>query len=68
MAFRADEAARMGYERAVNYLISRLRDADESQRTRSKEAFDDIVDKYVQTSAFSARSNCKYPMPSTRIK
>lgn len=46
MAFRADEAARMGYERAVNYLISRMRDVDESQRARSKEALEDIVYKY----------------------
>lgn len=46
MAFRADEAARMGYERAVNYLISPLRDSDESQRTLSKEALEDIVYKY----------------------
>jgi hypothetical protein len=46
MAFRADETARIGYDRAVNYLISRIRDVDESQRALSKEALEDIVYKY----------------------
>lgn len=46
MAFRADEAAQIGYDRAVNYLIPRSRDVDESQRARSKEALAGIVDKY----------------------
>lgn len=43
MAFRADEAARIGYERAEDYLILRPQDADEHQRARSKEALRDIV-------------------------
>ncbi len=46
MAFRADEAAQTGYERAENYLVRRLRDADESQRSRSKEVFQEIVDRF----------------------
>lgn len=45
MAFRADEAARIGYEQVEAYLIPRPRDADESQRARSKEALLDIVDE-----------------------
>lgn len=45
MAFRADEAARIGYEEAVAYLVPRPRDADESVRARSKDALMDIVDE-----------------------
>lgn len=46
MAFRAGEAAQIGYERLENYLIPRPRDLDESLRARSKEALADIIDKY----------------------
>lgn len=45
MAFRADEAARVGYEQIEAYLVPRPRDADETQRARSKEALQDIVDE-----------------------
>lgn len=45
MAFRADEAARIGYEQVEAYLVARPRDADEVQRARSKEAIRDIVDQ-----------------------
>jgi hypothetical protein len=45
MAFRADEAARTGYEQVESYLVPRPRDADESQRARSKTALLDIVDE-----------------------
>ncbi|WP_280550188.1 hypothetical protein [Halomonas sp. 11-S5] len=45
MAFRADEAARIGYEEVEAYLVPRPRDADESVRARSKEALMDIVDE-----------------------
>lgn len=45
MAFRADEAARTGYEQVEAYLVPRPRDTDEFQRARSKEALLDIVDK-----------------------
>lgn len=45
MAFRADEAARAGYEEVEAYLVPRPRDADQSQRIRSKEVLEDIVDK-----------------------
>ncbi|MGB4065315.1 MAG: hypothetical protein WBK19_15935 [Azonexus sp.] len=45
MAFRADEAARVGYEQMEAYLVPRPRDADESQRARSKEALLDIIDE-----------------------
>jgi len=43
MAFRADEAARIGYEQVEAYLVPRPRDADEAERARSKEALLDIV-------------------------
>jgi hypothetical protein len=45
MAFRADEAARIGYEQVEAYLVPRPRDADETQRARSKEALWNIVDE-----------------------
>lgn len=45
MAFRADEAARGGYEEVERYLVPRPRDADESERERSKEALLDIIDE-----------------------
>jgi hypothetical protein len=45
MAFRADEAARVGYEYIEHYLIPRPRDADESQREQSKKALLDILDE-----------------------
>ncbi|MGX9559509.1 hypothetical protein [Pseudomonas sp. CFBP 5750] len=43
MAFRADEAARMGYEEVENYLVPRHRDADEAQWTKNKEALREIA-------------------------
>ena len=45
MAFRADEAAQAGYEEVEKYLVLRPRDADESERVRSKHALQDIVDE-----------------------
>lgn len=45
MAFRADEAARAGYEEVETYLVPRPRDADEFERARSKRALLDIVDE-----------------------
>ena len=45
MAFRADEAARLGYEQMESYLIPRVRDADELQRARSKEALQEICEE-----------------------
>lgn len=45
MAFRADEASRIGYERVESYLVPRARDVDEVQRTRSKEVLASIVNK-----------------------
>lgn len=44
MAFRADEAARQGYEDVEAYLIPRARDLDELQRSRSKEVLRGLVD------------------------
>lgn len=44
MAFRADEAARVGYEEVERHLIPRPRDADDPQRARSRETLLDIVD------------------------
>jgi hypothetical protein len=46
MAFRADEAAQTRYDEVTGYLVPRHRDADESQRARSKEALADIIDAY----------------------
>lgn len=45
MAFRAEEAAKAGYEEAESYLVGRLRDASPEVRARSKEALLDIVDE-----------------------
>lgn len=45
MAFRADEAARIGVEEVEAYLVPRARDADEAQRARSREALWDIIDE-----------------------
>ena len=45
MAFRADEAARVGYEEAEAYLVPRPRDADDEQRARSKNALIEIIDE-----------------------
>ena len=45
MAFRADEAARVGFEEVEAYLVPRPRESDESQRSRSKEALRDILDE-----------------------
>lgn len=45
MAFRADEAARVGFEEILSYLVPRPRDVEESERARSKEALIDILDE-----------------------
>lgn len=45
MAFRAEEAAKAGYEAAESYLIGRLLDASADERARSKEALLDIVEE-----------------------
>lgn len=45
MAFRAEDAAKAGYDAAESYLIGRLRDASAEVRARSKEALRDIVDE-----------------------
>lgn len=43
MAFRYEEAYRNGYDEALSYLVSL--NIDSSQRARSREAFDDIVEQ-----------------------
>lgn len=45
MAFRADEAARTGYEQLESYLIPRAREATEEQRNQSKQALYRIVEE-----------------------
>ncbi len=45
MAFRANEAAQVGFERVEAMLVPRQQYADESQWTRSKEALRDIIDE-----------------------
>jgi len=44
MAFRADEAARQGYEDVEAYLIPRARDIDEAQRKRAKVLLRNLAD------------------------
>jgi hypothetical protein len=43
MAFRADEAARTGFEEVVSYLVPRSRDVSAPQRASSKEALIEIL-------------------------
>jgi len=43
MAFRADEAAQNGFDRAEAYLVPRPKYADEAQRERSRQVFSDLV-------------------------
>jgi hypothetical protein len=43
MAFRADEAARSGYETAESYLVPKPRDADAALRAQSKSLLQDII-------------------------
>ena len=45
MAFRADEAARSGYDEVERYLVLRARDADELQRERGREVLREIADE-----------------------
>src|ERR1700678_2824328 len=45
MAFRADEAARTGFEEALSYLIPRSPDVSTSQRASSKETLIEILDE-----------------------
>lgn len=45
MAFRAEDAAKAGFEAAESYLIGRLREASAQERARSKEALLDIMDE-----------------------
>jgi hypothetical protein len=45
MAFRADDAARAGYQEAEDYLIGRLHGVDDDEREHSKSVLLDIVDE-----------------------
>lgn len=45
MAFRADEAARLGFEHAEAYLVPSPRDVSEPTRARAKEVLLDLVDE-----------------------
>jgi hypothetical protein len=45
MAFRADEAARAGYDEVERYLVLRARDADEFQRERGRKVLREIADQ-----------------------
>lgn len=45
MAFRADEAARSGYDEVERYLVLRARDADEFQRERGRKVLREIADQ-----------------------
>ncbi|WP_454834386.1 hypothetical protein [Rahnella aceris] len=44
MAFRADDATKSGYDRALSYLIPKEFDAEE--KIKSKKVFDEIIEKY----------------------
>lgn len=46
MTFRADEAARVGYEQLERFFISRQLDVDKLEKERSKQYLWDIVSKY----------------------
>jgi hypothetical protein len=70
MAFRADEAARTGFENVASYLVPRPRDVDESRRARSKEALEEINFKYgpvVESypSWHPLVANCENTFPAT---
>lgn len=45
MAFRADEAQREGYERAVEYLITRCKDISAEDRQQSKYKLDELIEQ-----------------------
>ncbi|MFZ6723593.1 hypothetical protein [Undibacterium sp. Ji49W] len=45
MVFRADEAARIGYEQVENYLLPRSREVSEADRAHSKKALLEIANK-----------------------
>jgi hypothetical protein len=45
MAFRADEAAQAGFDGVVSYLIPRARNLEESDRARSRQALNEIVER-----------------------
>lgn len=45
MVFRADEAARIGFENVIDYLVPRARDASVAERTLSREALVNILDE-----------------------
>ena len=45
MAFRADEAARSGYDEVERYLVLRARDADELQRECGRKVLREIADE-----------------------
>ena len=45
MAFRAEDAAKAGFDAAESYLIGRLREVSPQERARSKTALLDIVDE-----------------------
>lgn len=45
MAFRADEAARTGFDRAAAYLVPKPREVDDAERSRSREALLHLVDE-----------------------
>lgn len=46
MAFRADEATRLGAEQAENYLLHKMRDLDFHQKARSAETLQRVIDKF----------------------
>ena len=45
MPFRADEAAQAGYEEVISYLVPRARDLKESERARSLETLEEILER-----------------------
>jgi hypothetical protein len=76
MAFRADEAARNGTERVLNYLVPKPKEATEAERARSREAVLDLIeeklgpaiDTYPSWHPLVSNNNCRSPqtLPSDR--
>lgn len=69
MAFRADEAARLGLEEAISYLVPRARDVDQAEREQSRQALYDLmkelgpaVDSYPSWHPLVSNHDDRYPV------
>lgn len=71
MAFRADEAARIGYEQVEAYLVPRPREVDEAQRSRSRDLLrlvakdlGPVVDSYPTWHPLVCNHDSRHPVTS----